>query len=465
MLQNTDKGGKGMDIEKKWLTIGVGMFFLCIFLFMSNVAAETYTVGNDSVNSNYRFAEYERQGYATFPAHTDVEWRYDNEISGIITRVYVNILPQWGQQGHELNPISHTEFYLTINGEYLGGAFSRVGNSLMWYGLSKLVDGQQVVFELCYNVSNPKYYALGLRDDDVDSDGKIEFHGDLGTDYGACPPYNGVYDYGLYGSGGQHPAANSHDIAYEFMYLDIPNNPPIANFTYSPTEPTTQDFIQFIDTSTDFDGDVVYWSWTFGDGTSPITICNPVHQFDKSGEYYVALNVRDDDGYGDYIYKVIIVKTVTPHASFSYFPSNPTTEDVVQFYDVSTDLDGTINTWSWTFGDGTTSIEQNPTHQYSTSGTFTVTLEILDSDDATDSISKTILIQKSTTEEPADEQDDTDDETSEDETHEDDAIDDNVDETPANNNNTGDTEETPSFEFIVVIIAIALVLFLRRKDE
>ncbi len=40
----------------------------------------------------------------------------------------------------------------------------------------------------------------------------------------------------------------------------------------------------------------------------------------------------------------------------------------------ATNTGGTVDTWAWDFGDGGTSADQNPSHQYTTAGTFTVTL-------------------------------------------------------------------------------------------
>jgi hypothetical protein len=50
----------------------------------------------------------------------------------------------------------------------------------------------------------------------------------------------------------------------------------------------------------------------------------------------------------------------------------------VAFVDQSTDPDGHIVAWSWDFGDGTTSTEQNPTHTYAAAGTYQVTLLVTD---------------------------------------------------------------------------------------
>ena len=49
----------------------------------------------------------------------------------------------------------------------------------------------------------------------------------------------------------------------------VPGNlPPVADFTYSPSAPTTADSIAFTDRSRDDDGSIVSWSWGFGDGNT-----------------------------------------------------------------------------------------------------------------------------------------------------------------------------------------------------
>jgi PKD repeat protein len=78
-----------------------------------------------------------------------------------------------------------------------------------------------------------------------------------------------------------------------------------------------------------------------------------------------------------------------PVANFSFNPINAPLLDTVQFIDLS---GVNAKSWSWNFGDGTTSTLKNPKHQYSTSGNFTVKL-IATSCLASDSISKMITIQ------------------------------------------------------------------------
>jgi len=76
------------------------------------------------------------------------------------------------------------------------------------------------------------------------------------------------------------------------------------------------------------------------------------------------------------------------HADFTWQPQQPTRNQIVHFYDKST---GDIISWHWDFGDGTTSNEQNPLHQYTSLGTYTVTLTI-QTTSGSDSISKNITV-------------------------------------------------------------------------
>ncbi len=85
------------------------------------------------------------------------------------------------------------------------------------------------------------------------------------------------------------------------------------------------------------------------------------------------------------------VNTV-PIALFSFTPSNATVGEEVTFTDQSGDAEGTIASWSWDFGDGNTSAEQNPKHVYTESGTFKITLVVTDESNESGSYSEDIVI-------------------------------------------------------------------------
>ena len=76
------------------------------------------------------------------------------------------------------------------------------------------------------------------------------------------------------------------------------------------------------------------------------------------------------------------VQNTAPTANFtSDSPKNEGAQ--VSFTDASTDLDGTIVSRSWNFGDSTTSNLQNPTHTYSNNGVYNVALTVTDEKGAT----------------------------------------------------------------------------------
>lgn len=87
------------------------------------------------------------------------------------------------------------------------------------------------------------------------------------------------------------------------------------------------------------------------------------------------------------------VKNKPPTASFTYSPTeNIYINITITFTDASTDKDGTIAAWSWDFGDGTTSTDDNPTHKYTAIGPYTVTLIVTDNDGANGTTTKSITV-------------------------------------------------------------------------
>jgi Zn-dependent metalloprotease len=83
--------------------------------------------------------------------------------------------------------------------------------------------------------------------------------------------------------------------------------------------------------------------------------------------------------------------TTDPIANFSISDNTPPLNVNVQFTDATTNLP---NSWTWNFGDGNTSSQQNPTHSYANPGSYTVTL-ISNNCFALDTISYNVTVQGS----------------------------------------------------------------------
>ncbi len=147
------------------------------------------------------------------------------------------------------------------------------------------------------------------------------------------------------------------------MYL-----PPIADFSGTPTAGLPPMTVAFTDLS---QNTVSSWSWDFGNGSTS-TQQNPLNQYSDPGLYTVELIVTGPAG-TDSITKVdyIQVDYLPPTAGFTGNPTTGTLPLAVQFTDQSVD---SVNTWHWDFGDGHTSTEQDPLHEYQDAGTYTVSL-------------------------------------------------------------------------------------------
>ncbi|HHP7239831.1 S8 family serine peptidase [Longibacter sp.] len=84
--------------------------------------------------------------------------------------------------------------------------------------------------------------------------------------------------------------------------------------------------------------------------------------------------------------------TASPTANFSSTTSGLT----ASFTDQSSDSDGSVSSWSWDFGDGSTSTAQNPSHTYGASGDYSVTLTVTDDAGTTDSATQTVSVSDGT---------------------------------------------------------------------
>jgi len=147
--------------------------------------------------------------------------------------------------------------------------------------------------------------------------------------------------------------------------------PPTADFSGTPTAGLSPLLVQFTDLSTAGTSPITAWSWAFGDGGISSSR-NPSHTYTTPGSYSVSLQVTTADGQNTKTRAAYIQPCQTPVARFSGAPVSGLAPLRVQFADSTT---GAPVGWSWNFGDGTTNATQNPSHVYSTPGTYTVSLK------------------------------------------------------------------------------------------
>ncbi len=163
--------------------------------------------------------------------------------------------------------------------------------------------------------------------------------------------------------------------------VEVVNIPPEANFSFSPEVGRRDGDVLFTDLSTDHDGSVVSWIWDFGDG-SKSDAQNPRHRYDSLGVFLVNLTVFDDEGTSGSLIRPLEVLNSPPVANFSFSPGRPPAGQPASFVDLSSDPDGSVVSWLWTFGDGAISTAQNPAHTYAERGIYLVVLNVTDSDGA-----------------------------------------------------------------------------------
>jgi len=149
------------------------------------------------------------------------------------------------------------------------------------------------------------------------------------------------------------------------------NDAPTATFTFTNNNQCAGTNISFSNTSANTTGATNY-SWNFGDSNSSL-LKNPTHTYSAAGTYTVTLTVSNGSNCAAVSVPTVITVTSSPIASFTVANNNQCVGTVVSFTNTSTATSGTTN-YQWDFGDGTNSTAVNPTHTYTTGGTYNVKL-------------------------------------------------------------------------------------------
>jgi len=171
--------------------------------------------------------------------------------------------------------------------------------------------------------------------------------------------------------------------------VPINADPPVAALNCTPTAGTAPQTVTCdCDGSTDPDGDINH-CWFSLDGQTPEEGFGPgvSYNFTSGGSHTVTLYVTDATGLRDPPAPDTLSATLVfddpdnqaPTAVAAATPTNGAYDLDVTFNSTSSnDPDGSITDWQWNFDDGSTSTEANPTHTFTASGDFDVTLTVTD---------------------------------------------------------------------------------------
>lgn len=166
--------------------------------------------------------------------------------------------------------------------------------------------------------------------------------------------------------------ANSEDSVVKTDFIDV-YAAPTVDFTVDKTSGCYPLDAQFADLTTTSNGIVNSWLWDFGDGNSS-TSKNPTHTYTSSNNFNVTLQVKNSNGCAAVFTKNAMIQ-IGSGAMADFAIDNPTTCNApvnINFQNTST---GTGNLqYQWNFGDGIGSKLLDPSHTYTNTGSYTVSL-------------------------------------------------------------------------------------------
>ncbi|TNF32406.1 MAG: PKD domain-containing protein [Bacteroidetes bacterium] len=161
---------------------------------------------------------------------------------------------------------------------------------------------------------------------------------------------------------------------------------PLADF--SPTDVCHGNVSSFNDLSAVSAGAVEAWNWDFGDGGTS-SLQNPVYTYGDTGVFNVTLIVTTDSVCRDTITQAV---TVHPSPVAGFVNDTVCAQLEMTFTDTSSVPSGNISSWSWYFGNGNVSSDQDPINIYSLGGQYTVSLAVTSDLGCVDTMAKPVIV-------------------------------------------------------------------------
>lgn len=139
-------------------------------------------------------------------------------------------------------------------------------------------------------------------------------------------------------------------------------------------------------TNTTF-GTSVTFQWSFGNGFFSAA-ANPKHVYTAAGTYNVRLISTNLSGCADTFFRNI---TVYPTPVVAFTGNNVCEGETINFNNLTSISSGVLN-YAWNFGDGTTSINAQPTKTYTASGNYLVTLIATSNNGCNDTLAQSFAV-------------------------------------------------------------------------
>ena len=170
-------------------------------------------------------------------------------------------------------------------------------------------------------------------------------------------------------------------------------NNPHAKFSFDPAFDYPPLNVHFDGSaSSSPNGAITDYTWDFDDGSTD-TGASVDHTFIDKGTYGVTLTVTDSSGAVGSTTHSVQALNHAPHAQFTWHPYIPQREVPTTFDGgESSDEDGYIVDWQWSFGDGATGTGDVVNHIYDLARVYTVRLTVIDDNGEANSLTRNVTI-------------------------------------------------------------------------
>lgn len=174
-----------------------------------------------------------------------------------------------------------------------------------------------------------------------------------------------------------------------------PNQSPVPNVSAAPSSGNAPLLVQLSSAgSSDADGAITGYSWNFGNGNSS-TSPNPQAVYNSPGVYTVSLTVTDNQG-ATAIQSTTVTVSPANQPPVPHIVATPLSGSAPLNVSVngggSIDPDGSIVSYSWTFGNGETATGALASTTYTSPGSYLIRLTVVDNRGTSRNITTTVVV-------------------------------------------------------------------------